>query len=775
MEKIGRTGKASLLLALGGGLLAFAAGAALALGILPEWRAGRVAGESFFTARFQEIARRTGLPLDPGEPLVRLRTWDSALEHAYRTLGEEGASWIASSRTGLVVRVSHPAHWPGASPRWDLDVNFSLRGRPQMISWGTTGSQSESPPQFEPEPFELLGATLRPLLLAPGESLGRSRQGTTFMGAVHWRMQEIEGSSPPQHLLTNILLPASVAVQRRPSQPGGLGEDMGTLLHRVLVASAAGVPIFLAVAGTFLVLLLRARISLVNGALLGLVTILSCDPAWLTRELPNLEPGFGAKIGWFFGNAPLLGLSVLLVWSAGESLLRSQSSGFTTSLDTLRVGRLGPRGGRALLLGVAAGAALAGLWLGAYALAAILPGTSPAEASLAVPIFRMDGSPVAAGILLAGGVALALALASRFLPERWALPAAALLAGWALSPLALLPYPAELAVNTALAGLLVWICRRFGLTALLVAAVVALVLPGALLSGQHLSWMPVTFAVCLALPAGIVLLGWIGLSRPEGVEADPLRPPAFIRRLEEERSFRHEVDLLARMQAGLLPRELPRIEGYGFAARMVLATEAGGDLYDFLRDEAGRLWIAAGDVAGHGYSCAIAQAMIKGGLVSLIAPEESPAGVLRQLHRVLQGTSTDHSFTSLALLRLDPGTGEVVLANAAFPYPLLFTGGRVAEIELPGLPLGHGPARTYSDRAFHLPPGSVLALCSDGLFEVLDRNGNAYGFDRAREVLQTIGHRPAVEIVDTLLNDCRRHLGGGELPDDVTVVVVRRG
>ena len=41
---------------------------------------------------------------------------------------------------------------------------------------------------------------------------------------------------------------------------------------------------------------------------------------------------------------------------------------------------------------------------------------------------------------------------------------------------------------------------------------------------------------------------------------------------------------------------MPQIEGYEIAARSILATEAGGDLYDFVRDEAGRIWIAAGDV-----------------------------------------------------------------------------------------------------------------------------------------------------------------------------------
>jgi sigma-B regulation protein RsbU (phosphoserine phosphatase) len=287
--------------------------------------------------------------------------------------------------------------------------------------------------------------------------------------------------------------------------------------------------------------------------------------------------------------------------------------------------------------------------------------------------------------------------------------------------------------------------------------------------------MPGAFALLAGTSVLLILLGFVGLARPEAVETVHIPPPAFMRRLAEERRVRHEVDLLSRMQLGLLPREMPRLPGYEIAARSVLASEAGGDLYDFLRDEAGGLWIAAGDVAGHGYSCAVAQAMVKAGLLSLAAPDESPAGVLQRLDKVLRGVAAEHSFTSLALIRLDPATGEARFANAGHPYPLVLTNGRISEIELPGLPLGQGPSWPYADREFALPSGAVLTLCSDGLFEATDRNGNPYGFDRAREVLSAMGHRPALEIVDALLNDCRRHLGAEQPLDDVTVVVVKRG
>ena len=762
-----------LWLALAGGLAAFALGVALAVAFLPEWQAARPAAPELYEREFRRIAARSGLPLAPGGPVASLTIVSDDYEDAYRYFGEATAGWFQSQRNQILVRLRQGVRRPGgARSAQELRVEFTLDGRPWRISWENTTGTIFLP--TDRGPFERLGERFASLLVAPGESLGPPVRGTLAGGLPTWQVRNFTADtvSPPQSLLIGVTPRQLVFAHRAAGWIGAPGSRPDESFGKTLLSGLFWLPVVLAVVGIFLTLLLRARIDLVNGALLALLALLSASPRWLLRFL--IASPWMVAIGWALG-APGKALAILLTWSAGESLLRAVRPDFTTSLDTLRRGRLGPRGGRALLAGLAAGAALAGLSLAVYALAVALPGLSPAASSVDVPPFRLDGGPVTDGIWLAAGVTLALALAMRFLPARLWLWGAALLAGYAVGPLNLFPYPLELAANVAFAALLVWICQRFGLTALLAAAATLFLLPATLFSGLHLSWMPVAFTVTAGLLAGLAILGFVGISRSEQSEIQHLPPPPFMRRLAQERRIRHEVDLLARMQEGLLPQEMPRLEGYAVAARSVLASEAGGDLYDFLRDDAGRLWIAAGDVAGHGYSCAVAQAMVKAGLLSLVEPTASPAGVLRQLDRVLRGVNMDHSFTSLALIRLDPSTGDALFANAGHPYPLIAEFGRVTEIELPGLPLGRGPAHPYADREFRLPPGGALVLCSDGLFEVLDRNGNAYGFDRAREVLKVMGHRPAVEIVDALLNDCRRHLGTEQAPDDVTVVVVKRG
>jgi len=338
----------------------------------------------------------------------------------------------------------------------------------------------------------------------------------------------------------------------------------------------------------------------------------------------------------------------------------------------------------------------------------------------------------------------------------------------------LLPRGAE-ALAVAIA--FVEIGRRAGLTALLTAGLASGLLPVAALAAGHLDWMAGTFLASAGGSAALLALGLAGLGRPGEVEERRLLPPAFMRRLEEERRVQHEMDLLTRMQLGLLPARLPTPAGWDIAARSLLATEAGGDLYDFHHldgEPDGPLWIAAGDVAGHGYSCAIAQAMTVSALASLVAAERTPAGILSEVDRVLRRGGTGRTFTTLALLRLDPRTGEALLANAGHPFPLLLTAGAVREIELPGLPLGQGPRREYRDLAVSVPPGGVLVLASDGLFEGANGLAEAYGFERPAAVVRAAARRPAEAILEALLDDWRRHLAGEEPADDTTVLVIKR-
>ncbi|MEA2602693.1 MAG: phosphoserine phosphatase RsbU/P [Acidobacteriota bacterium] len=762
-----RTSRLRPLLALAVGALIFATGVILARQWLPEWQSAPLPSRSFFVQRYQELARVAEIRLDPGMPKVSFSKPEQKLRGDEATLDRLTAKQAADLGGGLVLRVQHKGRQAGVGKGGDgheLIVQFLPSGDLLNLVWGGTGEVVTGAMRRKPTASMAEQVRFSRLLLRPGESLGPAGPGG--VGSSPGSRFPVVGSQPPQSIDVTPLPGGSLILSRQLAGPAAGEKDTtaGTVAKVVLEA----IPLLagcVTALGLFFVLIGRRRIDLRGGAGLGLILLvaaavptLAADPSW-TGALQLL-------------GALFLALWAFVVWSTGESYLRSAQPGSAVSLDALRTGRLGPRGGRALLYGVAFGAVLAGLRLGVEAVAARLPGAWPGDDSLRLPLFGVQ-TPFNDGVLLAGGVALAMGLAWRYVPARWALAAATVAAGLAIPFSSIHPVAFQAAVNVAAVGVLVAVCRRAGLAAGLIAAVCAYLLQGAAFASHYPTWLPVSLAVTAGAPALLLVLGFVGLRRPAETELDRLKQPAFMRRIEEERRLQYEMDLLARMQVGLLPKTIPQPPGWEIAARSLLATEAGGDLYDFIEDEEGQLWIAAGDVAGHGYSCSIAQAMTVAALSSLVAASQTPSGILQRVDRVLRRNAHRH-FTTLALLRLDPKTGRGRLTNAGHPYALLSAEGEVSEIPLAGLPLGQGPKREYGDTDVEIPAGAALVFCSDGLFEATDVRAASYGYERPREVLHNLAGKPAEEILEGLLADWRLYRGSVEQEDDTTVVVVKR-
>ncbi len=747
------------LLILGLGALALAGGIALSRAWLPEWRSGLLSKEAY-AQRYRDLAGRAGVRLTSGKPRVSLAPEDSDnnsdgdSSRTAERLDRAGIDLQARLGAGLRITVSHPATLAGKTSTPQFRIDLAPGGEPLALSWpGTKGQQV---------PRRRIDAMVH-LLLAPGERLGERRS----VNGEDEIAYDLPGSDPPQRI--NVKVESGGATRlwrellvRHPDEDRWDDSAPMILIVMSIVLYA------LVTTWLFFRLLYRRRIDFVNGFFLAMISFAVTLAGAATAA--SWQQGVSNAVGAIF-----LALLLMAAWSVGESFLRSIRPGFTTSLDLLRARRLGPRGGRALLYGMGLGALLAGFQLATLALVAALPGAWPVSLSVNITALKLS-NPFFDGVTTAAWIAILIALTHRFLSERRASWVAPLLGVFAVGPVVIpfQPWPALILVAAIIGAFLVWVLRRFGLTALLITSVASVLLPAAVFSVLHFSWVPVPAVITAGSAIALLALGWIGLRQPEQIEREGRQLPAFLRRMEDEARLRYEMDLLSRMQLGLLPESPPTIEGWEIAVRSLLATEAGGDFFDFL-DEEGRLWVAAGDVAGHGYSCAIAQAMTAAALTSLIHPGVTPAGVLHSVDRVLRRNRAHRNFTTLALLRLDLATGEGTLANAGHPFPLLAAGGEVAEIALSGLPLGQGPDRRYAETPIRIPPGGVLLFCSDGLIEATDWQANAYGYERPRELLRTLGDRSANEILEALFADWRRYAGSDGPPaDDTTVLVPTR-
>jgi PAS domain-containing protein len=179
--------------------------------------------------------------------------------------------------------------------------------------------------------------------------------------------------------------------------------------------------------------------------------------------------------------------------------------------------------------------------------------------------------------------------------------------------------------------------------------------------------------------------------------------------------------LAHRLQSALLPHTLPRVPGLKVAARYLPAARGlgiGGDFYDLIRLDEHTVSAAIGDVQGHNVDAAALMGQVRTAVHAHATVGAPPDYVLARTNRLLTDLDPD-LFTSCVYVHLDLATRRACLATAGHPPPLVrHPDGRTEILRVqPGLLLGIEPDARYPALEFTLPPGSVLALYTDGLVE----------------------------------------------------------
>jgi serine phosphatase RsbU (regulator of sigma subunit) len=240
------------------------------------------------------------------------------------------------------------------------------------------------------------------------------------------------------------------------------------------------------------------------------------------------------------------------------------------------------------------------------------------------------------------------------------------------------------------------------------------------------------------------------------------------RRHEQQRQFAET------MQRSLLPRERPSIAGLDIGAVYESAAyvDVGGDVFDFLELDDGRLAVVLGDVTGHGVAATADMALAKFVFRSLAREHPEPAEFLRYANDVVVGEVELGAFVTMAYVTAS-GDGRVECACAGHPRPRLVPAeGTVRVIECDGLALGIDSGQTYEQAAAHLPAGAALVLYTDGVIEA--RQGNElFGTERLDAVLRAEVGGSAQAIADAVVSACRA-FAGGELGDDCAIVVLKK-
>jgi sigma-B regulation protein RsbU (phosphoserine phosphatase) len=200
--------------------------------------------------------------------------------------------------------------------------------------------------------------------------------------------------------------------------------------------------------------------------------------------------------------------------------------------------------------------------------------------------------------------------------------------------------------------------------------------------------------------------------------------------------------------------------------------DVGGDVYDFLTLDDGRLAVVLGDVTGKGIQAAADMAMAKFSFRALARMHPEPEDFLAAVNEVVVDEIETGKFITMIYVLFDPESGAVASASAGHPAArLVSSDGRVGELGGRGLALGIDSDQEYEAARDELAPGTTVVLYTDGVIEAR-RDGELYGEERLDDLLSRHPGLDPQELSEAVLADCRS-FAGGELSDDCAVVCLR--
>ncbi len=225
------------------------------------------------------------------------------------------------------------------------------------------------------------------------------------------------------------------------------------------------------------------------------------------------------------------------------------------------------------------------------------------------------------------------------------------------------------------------------------------------------------------------------------------------------------------LQRAVLPERLPEVEGWSSTVVYLPAgrTDAGGDFYDVMQLEDGRLAMFVGDVMGRGVAAASVMAQMRSAIRTLVAVDPSPAAVLAGMDRVFDALHLEQLVTMVYAVA-DPSLDQLQVINAGHPPPvLLATDGQIEVLDHPStLILGVGGGQRAT-RSAEFRPGDALLLYTDGLIE---RRGE--DADTAMGRLITALRTPRAGTADRWLSEVVEELRDPTRDDDVAAMLVSR-
>jgi phosphoserine phosphatase RsbU/P len=256
-----------------------------------------------------------------------------------------------------------------------------------------------------------------------------------------------------------------------------------------------------------------------------------------------------------------------------------------------------------------------------------------------------------------------------------------------------------------------------------------------------------------------------------GMAAIAIENAQMHKSLMEKQRLVKDMEFARTVQESFLPQTAPEITSYKFSAHYTPAQEVGGDFYDFIHLDRGRIGIVIGDVSGKGVPAALYMAKLGSDLRTLAFTEKDPASALQKLNTMLAERSRRGMFATLLYVELETQSGKLTISNAGHLPPLIKKAdGSVGKLATAGgSPLGILPGMQFGQETAMLDRGGTVILYTDGIIEAMNDKEALYGYERFEALVRKSDPNPEV-LKSAIIDDVNLFTGLSPQHDDMTLV-----
>ena len=241
--------------------------------------------------------------------------------------------------------------------------------------------------------------------------------------------------------------------------------------------------------------------------------------------------------------------------------------------------------------------------------------------------------------------------------------------------------------------------------------------------------------------------------------------------------LQNELDLASKMQQSILPTRFPEGPDFRIHGHMEPARAVGGDFFDVMPLENGRIGLAIADVSDKGVPASLfmmsTRTLLKGAAVGLAEPGE----VMGEVNDLLNDDNDAAMFVTVFYATYDPANGAFTYANGGHNSPLLVRADGSSEL-LPltdGLALGVMPGYDYGQHSVTIEPGSTLVLYTDGVTEAMNGAKEEFGVERLQAIFASAPSGDSRASSQAVFDAVHEFAGDTPQSDDVTCLTLFRG